>query len=76
VAIYLYEYSFVTEVTMRQAPVVDIDGLSPGERARRFRIAAKVMRIFALKIPIRCEYYLLRAMEFDRLAEEEEKASM
>lgn len=61
---------------MHRIPTVDVNSLPCEERLRRYRTAAKVMRIFAIKIPIRAEYYLLRALEFDRLAEEEEKASM
>jgi hypothetical protein len=73
VAVFLYEFSFVTEVSMHRTPVVDLDALPREERIRRYRVAAKVMRIFAAKVLFRCEYYLARAIEYDRLADEEEK---
>lgn len=58
---------------MHRTPTVDFSSLPREERIRRYRVAAKIMRAFAAKIPVRAEHYLLRALEFEACAEEEEK---
>lgn len=53
--------------------VPSLDELSPQEKVRMYRTAAKVMHLLAAKSPLSSVYYLSRAIEYERLAEDEEK---
>ena len=53
--------------------VPSLDELSREEKVRRYRTAAKVMHLLAAKSPLSSVYYLSRAIEYEKLAEEEEE---